>query len=224
LLAIEDAACAAATAVALRERGWDVTLARDVAALAELAGAGQDVAVIECTGERFLWGQLQALCARVQPRPCWLLVCSPAERYQVLQLPVRSHAYATRPPDPARLVEQAEALTKGLPGNLDACLCVGGVALDPIARLVYMPGAVVRLPKRQFDLLQLLMLRPGQVVTREEAVRHLFRWEQDLASNAIDVHVHYLRQRLPPTLIHTVRGLGYVLKERRPAEGTASST
>jgi two-component system OmpR family response regulator/two-component system response regulator QseB len=54
------------------------------------------------------------------------------------------------------------------------------------------------------------MNRRGEVVTREDAVHHLFRWDQDVGSNAIDVHIHYLRRRLSPTLIRTVRGEGYV--------------
>ena len=115
-----------------------------------------------------------------------------------------------RPAGPNLIAAQAEALVHGVRSNLDACLCAGGIALDPVARLVYLPGSAMKLPKREFDLLHLLMRRRGEVVTREEAVRHLFRWDQDIASNAIDVHIHYLRRRLSPTLIRTVRGVGYV--------------
>jgi two-component system OmpR family response regulator/two-component system response regulator QseB len=149
---------------------------------------------------------------KLTERPQLLVVCAPGELYQVLQVPARSRAYANKPAGPALLAAQAQALAQGVGSNLDACVCAGGLALDPTARLVYRPGSAMKLPRRQFDLLHLLMRRHGEVVSREEAAHHLFRWDEDIASNAIDVHVHYLRRRLWPSLIRTVRGAGYVLE------------
>lgn len=210
LLALDDPSSARATAGLLLDRGWDVEIARGKAVLSALASGSQNVAVLECDGYEPSWAELQEVCTQLEERPQLLVVCAPGDVYQVLQVPARSRAYSNRPAGPNLIAAQAEALVHGVRSNLDACLCAGGIALDPVARLVYLPGSAMKLPKREFDLLHLLMRRRGEVVTREEAVRHLFQWDQDIASNAIDVHIHYLRRRLSPTLIRTVRGAGYV--------------
>ena len=211
LLALDDPTTATDTAGLLLDRGWYVQLARGNAVLSALEAGSQNVAVLECAGHDPSWAQLQEVCAQLQERPQLLVLCTPGDLYQVLQVPARSRAYTRRPAGPDLIAAQAEALAQGVGSNLDACLCAGGIALDPVARMVYRPGSALKLPRRQFDLLHLLMSRPGELVTREEAVRHLFRWDQDIASNAIDVHIHYLRRRLSPTLIRTIRGKGYVL-------------
>ncbi|HXD39780.1 MAG TPA: winged-helix domain-containing protein [Ramlibacter sp.] len=211
LLALEDPSTARATAGLLLDRGWNVEIARGKAVLSALESGSPNVAVLEFDGDEPSWADLQEVCTRLEERPQLLVVCAPGDVYQVLQLPARSHAYASRPAGPNLIAAQAEALAHGVRSNLDACLCAGGIALDPVARQVYLPGSAMKLPKREFDLLHLLMSRRGEVVTREEAVRHLFRWDQDIASNAIDVHIHYLRRRLSASLIRTVRGVGYVV-------------
>jgi len=74
-------------------------------------------------------------------------------------------------------------------------------------------------PRREVALLRLLMEHPGRIVTRETAQQRLYGWDEDVASNAVDVHVHHLRKRLHPALIRTVRGVGYALDD--PANDAA---
>lgn len=212
LLALDDPSTAGDTAGLLRDRGWDVQLAHGSAVLSALAAGSQDVAVLEYGGHDPSWAQLQEVCAQAAKRPQLLVLCTPGEVYHLLQAPTRPRAYAHHPAVPDQIAAQAEALARDAGSNLDACLCAGGIALDPLARFVYLPGCAMKLPKREFDLLHLLMTRPGEVVTREESARHLYRWGQDIGSNAVDVHIHSLRRRFSPTLIRTVRGVGYVLE------------
>ena len=69
---------------------------------------------------------------------------------------------------------------------------------------------------REFDLLQLLMLNAGRVLSREHLEQHLYSWGQEVESNAVEVHVHHLRRKLGAELIQTVRGVGYVLLRESP--------
>jgi two-component system OmpR family response regulator/two-component system response regulator QseB len=75
----------------------------------------------------------------------------------------------------------------------------------------------VLLSGREFDLLHVLMLGAGRVLSREHIEQQLYSWGQEVESNAVEVHVHHLRRKLGATLIQTVRGVGYMMaREPRP--------
>jgi len=92
-----------------------------------------------------------------------------------------------------------------------------GVVLKPASREVLYAGEPVQLSGREFDLLHTLMLNAGRVLTRDQLEQHLYSWGQEVESNAIEYHVHHLRKKLSPTLIETVRGIGYTLPRVRKA-------
>ena len=70
----------------------------------------------------------------------------------------------------------------------------------------------VALSTREFDLLQAFLLNADRVLTRSQLEQQLYSWGQEVESNAIEVHIHNLRRKLGSNLIHTVRGVGYMLK------------
>ena len=72
-------------------------------------------------------------------------------------------------------------------------------------------GKPVELKPREFALLHELMLNAGRVLTREQLEERLYRWGDEVGSNAVEVHVHRLRRKLAPSLIRTVRGVGYLV-------------
>ncbi len=67
------------------------------------------------------------------------------------------------------------------------------------------------LSTREFDLLHVLMLNAGRVLTREQIEQHLYSWGEEVDSNTVEVHIHHLRRKLGSELIRTVRGVGYQL-------------
>ena len=69
----------------------------------------------------------------------------------------------------------------------------------------------MQLSTREFDLLHALMLSSGRVLSREQLKQQLYRWGQEVESNAVEVHIHHLRRKLGAGLIQTVRGVGYRL-------------
>ncbi len=84
---------------------------------------------------------------------------------------------------------------------------VGRCELDPVARTLLFEGDHVTLSPREFQLAHLLMSRGGDVVTRAEALDHV--WGSASADNVLDVYIRYLRSRLGADAIETVRGVGY---------------
>ncbi len=71
---------------------------------------------------------------------------------------------------------------------------------------------MVKLPRREFTLLQVLLENAGKVVKRERVSQALYGWKYDIDSNAIEVHIHNLRKKLQCKNILTIRGIGYTLK------------
>ena len=88
---------------------------------------------------------------------------------------------------------------------------IAGIRLDPAERTVAFRGQSVELQAREFNLLQEFMLNAGRVLSRRQLEERLYAWGEEVESNAVEVHVHHLRRKLAPTLIRTVRGVGYVM-------------
>jgi len=92
-----------------------------------------------------------------------------------------------------------------------------GVVVDPATRAVSRDGKPVELTNKEFALLELLMRRPGQVLTRTALLENVWGYDFDSTSNVLEVYMNFLRKKLdhgfPRKLLHTVRGVGYVLRE-----------
>jgi DNA-binding response OmpR family regulator len=92
-----------------------------------------------------------------------------------------------------------------------------GIALDPATRSVSRDGKVVELTNKEFALLELLMRRPGQVLTRTTLMESVWGYDFDSTSNVLEVYMNFLRKKVdlgfPRKLLHTVRGVGYVLRD-----------
>lgn len=89
----------------------------------------------------------------------------------------------------------------------------GRLSCNPAIREVRFDSAVVSLTGREYQILLMLMLHPGAIVSRREIEERLYNLDVDIDSNAIEVHIHKLRQKLDAAIIRTVRGLGYQLVE-----------
>src|SRR5205807_273078 len=84
-----------------------------------------------------------------------------------------------------------------------------GVVLDPASHRVTRDGVEVSLSPREFALLQLLLERPGVILSRAQIEERLYGWGEEVESNAVEVHIHGLRRKLGAQFILTVRGVGY---------------
>jgi two-component system OmpR family response regulator/two-component system response regulator QseB len=123
--------------------------------------------------------------------------------------------YVVKPVDLAELAARLRALVRRSAGGAAPVMLIGDVEIDPAAHRVRYCGREVELKPREFALLHELMLNAGRVLTREQLEDRLYRWGEEVESNAVEVHVHRLRRKLDPGVIRTVRGVGYLLP--RPA-------
>ena len=72
-------------------------------------------------------------------------------------------------------------------------------------------GVPVSLPRKEFVLLHELIAQPGRVLTRDRLQQVLYGWDEEVESNALEVHIHHLRKKFFAELIRTVRGVGYLV-------------
>lgn len=119
--------------------------------------------------------------------------------------------YITKPFDLDELVARIHALLRRHQGHPSALLRLGPLNLDPVRREVRLGDTPLDLAPREFDLLHHLLERPGAVLSREQLEQRLYGWQDEVASNAIEVHLHHLRRKLGTAWIRNVRGVGYKL-------------
>ena len=91
-------------------------------------------------------------------------------------------------------------------------LTVGEICLDPESRSVTLRGEPVSLTRREFDLLQHLMEHPNRVLTREQLLSQVWGYDYAGETNAVDVYISFLRNKLGAGVIDTVRGVGYIMR------------
>ncbi|MFM9427055.1 two-component system response regulator QseB [Variovorax sp. GrIS 2.14] len=121
--------------------------------------------------------------------------------------------YLLKPFDLDELVARVRALLRRRAGVGSSLLTAGALSLDTVRKSVTKEGAPVSLSVREFALLEVLMQQPGAVLSREKLEESIYGWDDDIGSNAIEVHLHNLRKKLGAQAIVNVRGVGYRLAE-----------
>ena len=111
---------------------------------------------------------------------------------------------------PARIRLRLRAPASPDPAAME--LETGRISLDVRSRQVRVDGRVRDLSAREFTLLETFMRHPGQVLSREQLLSHVWGYDFDPGSNVVDVYVRYLRRRVGPDILETVRGMGYRLR------------
>lgn len=133
--------------------------------------------------------------------------------------------YLVKPFSLEELTARVRALMRRANQVRDPVIRVADLELDTRRRSARRGGLELELTSKEYALLELLMLRTGQVVTRGDVWEQLYDFDQEMESNVIDVFVAYLRKKVErpglSKLIHTRRGQGYILEER--AEDAATS-
>jgi two-component system copper resistance phosphate regulon response regulator CusR len=126
--------------------------------------------------------------------------------------------YLVKPFSMDELTARVRALLRRANQVRDPMLKVGDLELDTKRRSAIRGGVELELTSKEYALLELLMLRSGQIVTRSDVWEQLYDFDQAMESNVIDVFVAYLRKKVErpglPKLIHTRRGQGYLMEER----------
>jgi two-component system response regulator QseB len=117
--------------------------------------------------------------------------------------------YLIKPFDIDELSARLRAITRRAAGCAESILTAGEVVLDLRQRAITYQGEPTGLTAREYAVVELLMRKGGGLVTRTEIEEELYGFEDDIASNAIEVHIHNLRRKLGPHFITNVKGRGY---------------
>ncbi|HEY9854982.1 MAG TPA: response regulator transcription factor [Stenomitos sp.] len=142
----------------------------------------------------------------------------PAERVEGLN--TGASDYLAKPFDLEELVARVHAQLRMRRPRPKTCFVHGELSLDVSTREVRCGDRLIALTPKEFDLLALFMQHPRQVLTRAQILKAIWGYDYDGHDNVIEVYVRYVRNKLKAErlgrLIHTVRGVGYVLKEETP--------
>jgi two-component system OmpR family response regulator len=161
------------------------------------------------------------ICRQLRSRQRWapiiVLTARDAIEDRVTGLDLGADDYMTKPFSFAELLARLRALIRRGPTERAAVLRMGDLALDPASHEVTRGSTHVALTAKEFALLEYLMRRPGQVLSRSQILEHVWDFGFDGDSNVVDVYVRYLREKIDRPFgldsIETVRGSGYRLRE-----------
>ncbi len=208
-----------ALAYMLRKEGFEVSLAGSGPdALAEFERAGADIVLLDLMLPGLPGTEVCRTIRQTSSVPVIMVSAKDDEVDKVVGLELGADDYVTKPYSPRELVARIRAvLRRGVEPDLaPMTLEVGNVRMDVERHIVTVGGAEVRLPLKEFELLEMFLRNPGRVLTRGQLIDRV--WGSDYVGDTktLDVHVKRLRAKLEdnpaePKLLTTVRGLGYKL-------------
>jgi two-component system OmpR family response regulator len=163
--------------------------------------------------------ELRQAASADRPVPVLFLSARDAPEDKVNGLTLGGDDYVTKPFHLPELIARIQAVLRRATGApSDGILAVADLTLDPVAREVTRAGRPVRLSPTEFKLLHYLMTRAGHVVPRPQILEEVWRYDFGGDTSIVDTYVSYLRRKVDsvePKLIHTVHGVGYVLRGPR---------
>ena len=143
--------------------------------------------------------------------PVLVMTARDAVQTRVRGLDLGADDYLVKPFHLDELAARIRSLTRRARGLSDSLIEVGDIRLNLATQAVGFRGGSVDLARREFALLRVLMERAGQIVRREDLETALYGIDAGVDSNALEVQVHWLRKKLSPESIRTVRGVGYMI-------------
>ena len=213
LLAEDDRALGQALADGLRRLGHAVDWVEDGRhAASALADTPYAAAILDWNLPRMAGVDVIAGLRRRGDRiPVLLLTARDALGDRVLGLDSGADDYVVKPVHLEELAARVRALLRRAEGQAQPVQRVGSLALDPGMRSAQLDGAPLELSPREYAVLEALAARPGHALSRAQLEEALYGWGEEVASNAVEVHVHHLRRKLGAEWIRTLRGVGYAL-------------
>ena len=213
LLVEDDLALGEGIRTALKPEGYTVDWLQDgVSALHALSHERFELVILDLGLPRMDGLQLlKQLRGAANPLPVLVLTARDATADRIAGLDAGADDYLTKPFDVAELNARLRALLRISFNRPQPALEYRGISLDPVSQEVRYQDRVINLPRKEFLLLHELIVQPGRVLTRDRLQQALYGWDEELESNALEVHVHHLRKKFFSELIRTVRGVGYLV-------------
>ena len=213
LLVEDDAMIGAGIRTGLRQQGYSVDWVGDGEA-AELATKTTpydaillDIGLPKKTGLELLahWRKQK------NAVPVLIITARDAVSDRIAGLDAGADDYLVKPFDLDELAARLRALLRRHSGRATPLIEHGALTLDPATHEVTLDGSPVSLSAREFALLHSLLENPGVPLSRAQLEDRLYGWEEEIGSNAVEVHIHSLRRKLGNEWVRNVRGVGYLV-------------
>jgi len=202
----------------LIQSGYAVDWLKDgVAADQALKAENFDVVVLDLNIPRMPGLQvLKNLRARGKTIPVLILTAKETVDDRVLGLDAGADDYMVKPCDLDELCARLRALHRRSQERAVCLIKHGDIVIDPASHTVSINDVNINMPRREFSLLQKLLENVGKVLSRDQLSQSLYSWDEDVDSNALEVHIHNLRKKFGTKTIRTIRGVGYMVEKKPP--------
>lgn len=217
LLVEDDEMIGAAVATALRDAAYALDWVKDGATALQVLEGGEHQGVLLDLGlpKRDGLEVLRRLRQAGNHVPVIIITARDGVEDRIRGLDFGADDYVVKPFDVNELLARLRAVVRRQGGQSDPVLTNGAVSLDPATRTASSERGEATLSAREFALLHALLLRPGRILTRAELEEHIYGWNEEVESNAIDFLIHGVRKKLGGAAIKNIRGAGWMVDKPR---------
>lgn len=215
LLVEDDELLGDGTCLALSQFGYVVDWVKDgKAALKTIFAETFDTIVLDLGLPKFSGlDVLKAMRLKNISTPVLILTANNSIDSRVNGLDSGADDYLAKPFELEELCARIRALRRRASPRKEPIINHGNITLDPSSRFLYINGEALSISRREFMLLQKLLENVGRVLSREQLSQTLYSWDDEIDSNALEVHIHNLRKKIGFPLIRTIRGIGYMIEK-----------
>lgn len=130
---------------------------------------------------------------------------------RIMGLDLGADDYLVKPFEIGELLARMRAVLRRQGSGTSPILSNGTTSLDPATHAANHSGRSSTLTAREFALLQALLSRPGSILSRQDLERHIYGWNEEVESNAVEFLIHSIRKKLGTAVIRNVRGIGWMV-------------
>lgn len=143
--------------------------------------------------------------------PVLILTARDAIEDRIQGLDCGADDYMVKPFDIHELSARIRALTRRAKGRASSIIRYNDLEVDPAAHRMQYKNQPVKLLPKEFAVLVTLLEQQGKVVSKNRLEESIYAWNEEVGSNALEVHIHHLRKKISTELIKTIRGIGYMI-------------
>ncbi len=212
LLVEDDSLLGAGLRAALAKSGFDVVWVKDGVAALDLVGSQDFIAMVLDIGLPKINGAdvVRRLRAQGSQIPILILTASDSTRNKVTCLECGADDFLAKTVEMEELIARLRALIRRS-GRSSGTLQAGTLRLDLDNHTLTRDGSPVKVSKLEFSVLRALMESAGRVLTRGQLEQSMYGLQNNVDSNALEVHIHHLRSKIGAARLQTIRGVGYAI-------------